>query len=67
MIDCIDADYAENKFEIPWPIERGRVYDKTKQGNDMIDHIHLVYAEIKTELLGPIWLNAIYEENQTRQ
>ena len=40
---------------------------KTKQDNDMIDHIHLVYAEIKTELFGPIWPNAVYEENQTRQ
>ena len=33
----------------------------------MIDHIDLVYAEIETELLEPIWPGTICEENQTRQ
>ena len=37
---------------------------KTKQVNDMIDRIDLVYAEIETELQRPIWPGAIYEENQ---
>ena len=37
---------------------------KTKQDNDMTDHIGLVYAKIKTELLWAIWPSAIYDENQ---
>lgn len=40
---------------------------KTRQDNDRIDHIGLVYAETKIELLRPIKLGAICDENQTRQ
>ena len=36
---------------------------KTKQVDDMIDRIDLVYTEIKTELQRPIWSGAICEEN----
>lgn len=36
---------------------------KTKQDNDITDHIGLVYVEIKTELLGPILLGTVYDEN----
>ena len=36
---------------------------KTREDNNMIDHIGLVYVEIKTKLLRPIWHGAIYEEN----
>lgn len=38
---------------------------KTKQENDMADHIGLVYVEIETQLSIPMWLGAIYDENQT--
>ena len=40
-----------------------RSMTKTKQDNDMIDPIDLVYVETKTKLSGPIWSNAAYEEN----
>ena len=40
---------------------------KTRQDNDVADRIDLVYAKIETELLGPIWLGAVCDENHTRQ
>ena len=40
---------------------------KSKQDNNGIDRIGLVYAEIETELLEPIWSNVVYEENHTEQ
>lgn len=33
----------------------------------MINHIGLVYAETETELLGPIELSVVYDENQSGQ
>lgn len=36
---------------------------KTKQDNDVIDCIGLVYAKIETELSGPFGLGAICDEN----
>ena len=36
---------------------------KTKEDNDMIDRIDLVYVEIETELRGAIWLSTVCEEN----
>ena len=36
---------------------------KTRQDNNVIDHIGLVYVEIETELSGPIWSSVIYYEN----
>lgn len=36
---------------------------KTRQNNDVTDHIDLVYIETRIELLWPIWLGAIYDEN----
>ena len=38
---------------------------KSRQDKNMIKNIGLVYAEIETELLGPIWLGTMYDENQT--
>lgn len=40
---------------------------KTKQENDMIDHLSLVYAKTKIEMSGSIWLGVVYDENQTEQ
>ena len=40
---------------------------KTKHDNNVTNCIGLVYAETKTKLLGPIWLGAVYDENQTGQ
>ena len=40
---------------------------KTRQNNDMIDCIGLVYAEIETQLVGPIWPSAVYDENYTER
>lgn len=37
---------------------------KTRQGNDMIDHIGLVYIENDTELSRPIRLGVVYEESR---
>ena len=36
---------------------------KTKQDNDVIDHIGLVYVKTETELLGPFWAGAVCDEN----
>ena len=36
---------------------------KTKHDNDVTDHIDLVYAETKIEMLGPIWPSTICDEN----
>ena len=40
---------------------------KTKHGNDMTDHIGMVYAENDIELSWLIRLGAVYDENQTKQ
>ena len=40
-----------------------RCMKKTKEDNDMIDRIDLVYVEIETELRGAIWLSTVCEEN----
>ena len=36
---------------------------KTKQDNDMIDNIGLVYIKTKIELSGHIWPGAVCDEN----
>ena len=40
---------------------------KTKQDNDLIDCIGVIYAETKIELSGPIKLSVVCYQNQTRQ
>ena len=40
---------------------------KTRQDNDMTKHTSAVYAENVTELLCPIKLSAVYDENQIGQ
>lgn len=40
---------------------------KTRQNNDMTDHIALVYVEIKTKLSRPIWSHEVCDENKTGQ
>ena len=40
---------------------------KTKQDNNVTDHIGLVYTKNNTELLGPIGPGTVYDENNTRQ
>lgn len=37
---------------------------KTSQGNDMTDHIGLVYTENDIKLSGPIQTSAVYEESK---
>ena len=39
---------------------------KTRQDNNVIDHIGLVYVEIDIELWWPIWSGVVKEENQTK-
>lgn len=40
---------------------------KTRQDNNVTDHISLVYTETKIELSGPIWSSSVYDENQIGQ
>ena len=40
---------------------------KTRQDNDVTDHIGLVYAKIKTKLSRPISPGVVYDENQKEQ
>ena len=40
---------------------------KTRQDNDMTDHIGLLHSKIETELLGPIWSGIVCDENQIGQ
>ena len=46
-------------------IERHQVWFvmKTRQDNDMIKRIGAVYAKNDIELLGPIGLDVVYDEN----
>ena len=37
---------------------------KTRQDNDAIDHIGVIYAKIKTELSYPIEQDAVYHKNR---
>ena len=36
---------------------------ETRQNNDVIDYIDLVYVKTKIELFWPIWSGAVYIEN----
>ena len=36
---------------------------KNKEDNYVTNHVSLVHIETETELLGPIWSCAIYDEN----
>ena len=40
---------------------------KTRHDNDVIDCINMVYVKIEIELLGPIELDVVCYQNQTRQ
>ena len=40
---------------------------KIRQDNDMTGHVGLFYTKIKIELLGPICLGVVYDENQIGQ
>ena len=40
---------------------------KTRQDNDMTNHVGLLYTKIKIELLGPIWSGVVYDENHKGQ
>ena len=40
---------------------------KTRVANDVANSIGLIYFEIKIELLGPIWLDVVCDENQIWQ
>ena len=44
-----------------------RYVTKTRQDNNVNDHIGLGYAETENELSGPIWPGTIRSENQIRQ
>ena len=39
----------------------------TRVANDVTNSISLIYFEIKIELLGPIWLGVVCDENQIWQ
>ena len=45
-------------------LDRVRSIMKTRQDNDMTDHIDLVYTEIETKLSRPIWPRVIYDKNK---
>ena len=66
MIDHINA-YVENKTKLRDQLNQIWYVLNTKQDNDVIDHIGLVYAKTETELARSIWLSAIYDENQIEQ
>ena len=40
---------------------------KTRQDNDVIDHLEMVYIENETELSCLIGLGIVYDKNQTEQ
>ena len=40
---------------------------KTRQDNNIINRISLVYSDIEIELSGPIWLGAVCDEYQAGQ
>lgn len=68
MTNCTDAVYAKKKkLSSCDQSNRDRSMIKTKQNNEVTDHISLVYAEIDIELLGPIWSGTIYDKNWTGQ
>ena len=48
-------------------LDHVRPMTKTRQDNDVIDHIGLVYTEIEIELLGHIWPGVVCDEYQIGQ
>ena len=48
-------------------LDRVLCMKKIRQDNDMTGHVGLFYTKIKIELLGPICLGVVYDENQIGQ
>lgn len=63
MYDPTSAVYTEKKMSYHNRSNRVWSMIKTRQDNNVIDRIDLVYAEIETERLGPIALSTICDEN----
>ena len=55
MTYLIGLVYAENDTKLSGPIRPCANDDKTRQDNDVIHHIGLVYTEINIEQLGPLF------------
>ena len=68
MTNRLDAVHVENEIELPWPIESSPIYDKNMIGQcrDRSYRSGLC-PKIETELLRPIWLGAICDDNQTKK
>ena len=49
MIYHIGLVYAKNNTNLSGPIDLGEIYDETKQDNNVIHRISLVYVENDTE------------------
>ena len=69
-----DRVYVENKSTMKMILNCWDLSDwvrflkkKTKQDKDITNCISVVYTETKIELLGPIWLGAVCDKNQTTQ
>ena len=54
MVDYIDTVYTKNNLRCHDQSDGVESVTKTKQDNDMINHIDLVYVETEIELSGPI-------------
>ena len=54
MIGHINVVYVKNEIELPCRSNRVWFVKKTKQDNDVIDHIGLVYIEIETKFSGSL-------------
>lgn len=50
MTDYTGAIYTKNETELSWSIRSDVVFIKTKQDNDMIDCIGMVYFKTKIKL-----------------
>ena len=62
MIDHRGAVYTKNETKLLCHIEPSAVCDENQTRQQRNQSIVLVYAKIEIELLGLIWLEALYDE-----
>lgn len=65
MTERTGAVYEENDIKLSWPIDRVRFVTKTRQDNDVIEWIVMVYLENDIELMWQMRMGVIFDEDKT--
>lgn len=64
MTNCIDVVYIKNEIDLLWLIGLSTLYNENQTGQQYDPLYNSGLYQNRIELLGPIWLGTICEENQ---